>query len=448
MPPGMETLVTNRSVEARLFTRVAWRLVPLLIAIFLTAYIDRANIGFAKLQMLTSLHMSEASYGFASSLFFIGYLLCEVPSNLAMHRYGARRWISRIMFTWGVATLLLAWTPSETAFQVLRFLLGAAEAGLYPGIILYLGMWFPEPQRTGIIGLLTLGSSMGNMLGSLIGGFSLELHGALGLEGWQWVFLTTGTPAVLLTFVSLYFLPDNPRSAPFLSEREKEVIEDSLRRDPAPVQATGGAWSFSSLFTVALFSIGYGTISIAIYGIAYWLPTLVRGFGVSSSVNGMLNMIPWFLTSLMLLWLPRRLRTPRNVLMAAFAAAFLGILCFIASVGPFSNAVRFAALSAGAPCLYLMIPCFWALPPRLLPASFMKGAGGAAALAVIAAGSSVGGFLAQNIMPWVGKVMHSTSAPMLVPAVSLLLLGTGALVVWFRLGLAGRDGNDAVTAAH
>jgi hypothetical protein len=134
--------------------------------------------------------------------------------------------------------------------------------------------------------------------------------------------------------------------------------------------------------------------------------------------------------------------------MAAFAAAFLGVLCFIASVGPFSNAVRFAALSVGAPCLYLMIPCFWALPPRLLPASFMKGAGGAAALAVIAAGSSVGGFLAQNIMPWVGKTMHSTSAPMLVPAISLLLLGAGALVVWFRLGLAGRNGNDAVTATR
>ncbi|KIG02947.1 MFS transporter [Caballeronia concitans] len=440
--------MTNRSTDSELFTRVAWRLVPLLIAIFLTAYIDRANIGFAKLQMLTSLHMSEASYGFASSLFFIGYLLCEVPSNLAMHRFGARRWISRIMLTWGLATLLLAWTPSETVFQVLRFLLGAAEAGLYPGIILYLGMWFPERQRTGIIGLLTLGSSMGNTLGSLIGGFSLELHGLLGLEGWQWVFLTTGTPAVLLTFVSLYFLPDNPQSARFLSDAEKLVIEDSLRRDPAPAHVTQDRWSLGSLAIVALFSIGYGTISIAIYGIAYWLPTLVRGFGVSSSVNGMLNMIPWLVTSLMLLWLPRRLRTPRAVLIAAFCASSFGIICFIASVGPFSNAMRFAALSLGAPCLYLMIPCFWALPPRLLPASFMKGAGGAAALAVIAAGSSVGGFLAQNIMPWVGKVMHSASAPMLVPAFSLLLLGIGALAVWLRLGLGGRGQRESLPAAR
>src|ERR1700761_2698275 len=146
----METRVTDRSSEEQLFSRIAWRLVPLLIAIFLVAYIDRANIGFAKLQMLSSLKMSEASYGFASSLFFIGYLVCEVPSNLLMHRFGARRWISRIMFTWGVATLLLAWTPSALAFQILRFLLGAAEAGLYPGIVLYLGMRFPGRQRTGI----------------------------------------------------------------------------------------------------------------------------------------------------------------------------------------------------------------------------------------------------------------------------------------------------------
>ncbi|REE22635.1 MULTISPECIES: MFS transporter [unclassified Paraburkholderia] len=441
--------MTDRSSEDQLFTHIAWRLVPLLIAIFLVAYIDRANIGFAKLQMLSSLRMSEASYGFASSLFFIGYLVCEVPSNLLMHRFGARRWISRIMLTWGVATLLLAWTPSALAFQILRFLLGAAEAGLYPGIILYLGMWFPERQRTGIVGLLTLGSSMGNMLGSLIGGFSLELHGVAGLAGWQWVFLTTGTPALLLTFVTLYCLPDGPSSANFLTAREKDVVESRLRADPPAARLAGGdGWSLAALVTVALFSVGYGTISIAIYGIAYWLPTLVKGFGVTSSVNGMLNMIPWFITSLMLLWLPRRLKTPRRVLTAAFCAALLGILCFVASVGPFSNAVRFAALSLGAPCLYLMIPCFWALPPRLLPASFMKGAGGAAALAVIAAGSSVGGFLAQNIMPWVGKVTGSTSAPMLVPAVSLLLLGTGALVVWVRLGLAGRDGPEAMSTAQ
>jgi hypothetical protein len=254
---------------------------------------------------------------------------------------------------------------------------------------------------------------------------------------------------VLLTFVTLYCLPDGPQSANFLTTREKDVVETRLRADPPAARLAGGSgWSLPALVTVGLFSVGYGTISIAIYGIAYWLPTLVKGFGVTSSVNGMLNMIPWLITSLMLLWLPRRLKTPRRVLIAAFCAAVLGILCFVASVGPFSNAVRFAALSLGAPCLYLMIPCFWALPPRLLPASFMKGAGGAAALAVIAAGSSVGGFLAQNIMPWVGKVTGSTSAPMLVPAVSLLLLGTGALVVWLRLGLAGRGGPESMSTAQ
>lgn len=438
----------NPNNEAKLLSRIAWRLVPLLVAIYLVAYIDRANIGFAKLQMLGSLGMSEASYGFASSLFFIGYLLCEVPSNLAMHRFGARRWISRIMFTWGVATLLLAWTPSATMFQILRFVLGAAEAGLYPGIILYLGMWFPERQRTGIVGLLTLGSSLGNMLGSLIGGLSLEMHGTAGLQGWQWVFLTTGTPAVLLTFVTLLFLPDNPLRARFLSDDEKRVVVDSLRRDPPPPVLTGGTWSAAALIIVALLSVGYGTIAIAIYGIAYWLPTLVKGFGVTSAVNGMLNMIPWFITSALLFWLPGRLRDARRVLIASFVASALGILCFVASVAPLGNTLRFAALSLGAPCLYLMIPCFWALPPRLLPESFMKGAGGAAALAVIAAGSSVGGFLAQNIMPWVGKVSGSASTPMLVPAASLLLLGIGALAVWLRLGLGQSRHPAAVTRAR
>jgi MFS family permease len=445
----METKVINPSIEAQLFKRVSWRLVPLLVAIYLVAYIDRANIGFAKLQMLSSLKMNETSYGFASSLFFIGYLIFEVPSNLAMHRYGARRWIARIMLTWGVATLALAWTPSPLAFQILRFILGAAEAGLYPGIILYLGMWFPERQRTGIVGLLTLGSSMGNMLGSLIGGMSLGMHGLAGLQGWQWVFLTTGAPAVLLTFVTLFYLPDNPRSARFLSSGEKQMIEDTLRRDPPPPpRAATGKWSIAALVTVALFSVGYGTISIAIYGIAYWLPTLVRGFGVTSAENGLLNMIPWFITSLVLFWLPRRLRHVRAVLVASMCAAVLGILCFVLSVAPMSNTLRFVALSLGAPCLYLMIPCFWSLPPRLLPESFMKGAGGAAALAVIAAGSSVGGFIAQNLMPWVGKVTGSAAAPMLVPAGSLLFLGGGAVVVWIVLGLGRGRGADPVTAVQ
>jgi hypothetical protein len=183
------------------------------------------------------------------------------------------------------------------------------------------------------------------------------------------------------------------------------------------------------MLTVLALSIGYGTIGIAIYGIAYWLPTLVKGFGVTSGTNGLLNMVPWALASLVLFWLPRRLKQFHLVMLAAIIASVLGIMLFLISIAPVANAVRFAALSLGAPTLYLMIPCFWAAPPRLLPAAFLNGAGGAAAMAVIVSGSALGGFVAQNLMPWVATFTGSASMPMIVPACSLLLLGGAALLV-------------------
>lgn len=435
---AVNTLINDKvqlTLEETLLRRVAWRLVPLVTISYLIAYIDRANVGFAKLTILPGLHMSEASYGFASSLFFIGYMCFEVPSNVAMNHFGARVWIARIMFTWGLATVFLAFTPGVRFFQICRFVLGAAEAGLYPGIICYLSLWFPQKQRTGIIGLMTLGSSMGNMLGSAIGGGSLELNGLLGLQGWQWVFLTTGVPAVLMTFVILAFLPSTPETARFLTDAERDAITAALQRDPPPRKVAGDApWSASSIVTVGLLSLGWGTTAASIYGVAYWLPTLVKGFGVSSGTNGLLNMVPWGLTSLVLLWLPRRLTDVRKALLAAIAAAVVGIVLFLISISPVPNVIRFAALALGAPTLYLMLPCFWAMPPRLLPKSFLKGSAGAAALAFIATGSPLGGFAAQNVMPWVNKMTGSASAPMIVPALCLALLGIGAIVIYRVLG--------------
>jgi hypothetical protein len=197
---------------------------------------------------------------------------------------------------------------------------------------------------------------------------------------------------------------------------------------------------------VLLLALGYGTISIAIYGIAYWLPTLMKGFGVDSGTNGLLNMIPWALASLLLFWLPRKLTSFRAVLLAAMAAAAIGIVLFLISVADVSNTVRFAALALGAPTLYLMIPCFWASPPRLLPSAFLKGAGGAAAMAVIVSGSALGGFVAQNLMPWIARVSGSASAPMIAPAASLLLLGIAAFAVLLGTGTArGEKSSVAVT---
>ncbi len=373
--------------DDRLLGRVMWRLLPLLIVLYLVAYIDRQNVSFAKLQMLDSLHMSEVTYGFGASLFFIGYLIFEIPSNLALHKVGARRWIARIMLTWGIVTLALAWTSSATMFYVLRFLLGSAEAGLYPGIIFYLTLWFPERHRVRVVGYFTLGSSLGNMLGAAINGFLLDMNGTLGLQGWQWVFLVTGIAPIVLTWVTLRFLPETPAQARFLAPAEREAVARAVRLDAPKVPTHANPLAVlvqPRIFVLAFF---YMMISISIYGVGYWLPTVVKGFGVTSTVNGLLNMIPWFITSLVLLWLPGRLREPNAILRCVGFAAVFGILCFIVGTLAPSPVVRLAALCLGAPCLYVMIPCFWFVPTRML-----SGAQAAAGLAAINALANVGGF--------------------------------------------------------
>jgi MFS family permease len=413
----------------RLIRRLTWRLMPLLTTLFLVAFIDRQNVGFAKLQMVGALGISEAEFGLASSLFFISYLVFEIPSTLALHRFGARNWLARIMFTWGLVTVLMAFVWSGTGFTALRLLLGIAEAGLYPGILYTLTLWFPQRYRTRVLGIFTLGSALGNMLGALIGGPLLDLDGVFGLAGWQWVFLVTGVPPILLTPVVLLYLPKGPDAAPFLSPGEKAWLTDQLAAEKSANTTEGNPFAALWDLRVLGFALIYMLMSTSLYGVTYWLPTVVKGFGVSATVNGLLNAIPWALAGVMLTWLPRRLRRDGAVLRAVAIIAAIGICCFVASTQVPGNTLRFIALALGAPCLSLLYPCFWSIPPR-----FFTGARAAASIAAINSIGNLGGFWGQNLMPWVGKAAGSTIAPMLVPALCLTLLGLAALVARGRLG--------------
>ncbi|MGI4861793.1 MAG: MFS transporter [Janthinobacterium lividum] len=392
---------------------------PLLGLLYLVAYIDRSNISFAKLQMLGDLGMSEVAYGLGASLFFIGYLLFEVPSNLLLHRYGAPRWMARIMLTWGVVTLLLAFTKNATMFYVLRFLLGAAEAGLYPGVIYYLTLWFPARHRARMLGYFTVGSSLGNMIGAPICGWLLDKGGLGGLHGWQWVFIVTALPSLLLTFVVWFLLPAAPAQAGFLSAAEKQWIAGTLETERAQAAPSGGRERTSLLGVVTEprvigMAFYYMTLSISVYGLSYWLPTLVKGFGVSNTDNGLLNILPWLLATLVLAALPSKLRGETRTMVAMLAASVLGVACFLGAVFLPTNTLRFIALCLGAPCLYLLIPCFWTLPPR-----FLFGARAAAGIAAINSLGNIGGFIAQNLVPWVRQTTGSVRTPMLIPAACL-----------------------------
>lgn len=424
--------------EERLVNRLIWRLMPLLTVMFLASFIDRQNVGFAKLQMVGALGTTEKEYGFASSLFFIAYLVFEIPSTLAVHKYGARFWMARIMLSWGVVTVLQGFFHSVLAFQILRCLLGIAEAGLYPGILFYLTLWFPQRHRTRVLGVFTLGSACANALGSLIGGPLLDLDGMFGLAGWQWVFIVTGAPPIILTFLVLKYLPSGPAEASFLSAGEKAWLTQRLAAEKAPTALGHNPYAALVDWRVLGFASIYMMMSTSLYGVSYWLPTVVKGFGVSATMNGLLNTIPWAFSAFMLAWLPARLRRDQTMLGAVVLIALCGIAVFVASTQLPSNGLRFAALVIGAPCIQLLYPCFWSLPPR-----FFTGARAAASLAAINSIGNLGGFWGQNLMPWIATSTKSTILPMLLPAACLTLLGTAALVARVKLG----EGKAAVGQA-
>ncbi|MCD9030255.1 MFS transporter [Luteimonas sp. Y-2-2-4F] len=425
--------------RARLMRQVFWRIMPFVTAIYLLAIIDRQNVGFAKLQMVGHLGMTETAYGLASSLFFIGYLLLEVPSVLAQNRFGARLWLARILGTWGAVTIALGFAHSGTMFGALRFLLGAAEAGAYPGLVFYITLWFPQAYRVRAVAVLTLGSSLGNMFGALVGGPLLELDGLLGLHGWQWVFIATGVPAFLMMFVVMKWLPNGPQSARFLGDADRAWLVRTLEEEARAKPARHGSM-LSALFSgrVLFLSGVYTLIMISLYGVIYWTPTVVRAFGVGSATNGLLSAAPWALTTVLLLWLPKRLEGERRSTWCMAVASAVGVVAFVVTTQADSNTVRFLGLLIGTPCISLLLPCFWPLPSRTL-----SGAQAAGGIALISTIGSIGGFIAQNLMPWVARHGGAPAIAMLVPAGCLGVLALGSFVALLRPG-----GERPVAHAH
>jgi MFS family permease len=421
---------TTEIDEGRLINKLALRLMPLVCLLYLVAYIDRANISFTKLQMLDSLNLSEAVYGLGASLFFIGYMLFEVPSNILLHRYGAPKWLARIVLSWGIVTVLLAFAHNATTFYILRFLLGVAEAGLYPGVIFYLTLWFPSQHRLRMLGYFTVGSSMGNMIGAPICGYLLDQAGLAGLQGWQLVFVCTGIPPILLAAVVFFGLPRSPETAKFLSEPERSWLVRTLAKEQNAIAShDSGGHALSVLKDPRVIGLAclYMMASISIYGVSYWLPTVVKGFGVTNTVNGLLNVLPWLAATVVLLILPTRLRSGNRPLRAMLCASSLGVLLFLSSVYLPDSQWRFIALTLGAPCMYLLLPCFWTLPTR-----FLTGVKAAAGIATINSLSNLGGFIAQNLFPWVKTATGSVQAPMLIPSFCMAMFALVSMILLLR----------------
>lgn len=403
--------------------RIVWRTMPLVMLVYLMAVIDRANVGFAKLQMVKDLGMSETTYGFAASLFFVGYLVFEVPSTLALNRYGARVWLARILLSWGAVTVALAFTTSHTMFTVLRFLLGVAEAGAYPGIIFFTTLWFPQAYRARVMAIVTLGSAFGNMFGSLVSGPLLDLNGALGLRGWQWIFIATGVPAVLIGIAVYLFLTDEPAKATFLSADEKAWLQDALARENSAKADHGPVWQVLWDVRVLGLSLVYTLILTALYGVIYWIPTVVRAFGVTGTQNGLLSALPWMVAAVLLMTVPNRIRKHETALASMVVLSVVGVVAFLTSTMAGNNTVRMLGMVIGTPCISLLLPSFWTLPSR-----FLSGARAATGIAAISTVANLGGFASQNLMPMVAEWGGFPAAAMIVPTICLALLGVWVAV--------------------
>jgi MFS family permease len=420
--------------------RVMRRLVPLLGLIYMVAYIDRQNVAYAKLQMVNALGLSEAAYGLGAGLFFLGYFLFEVPSNLLLERVGARAWFARIMASWGAVTVLLAFAKSATAFYILRFLLGIAEAGFFPGVLYVLTLWFPQEHRARAVGAFMLSSAIANAIGAAIGGSLLDADGTLGLAGWQWVFVATGIPAILLAPVVLVMLPRGPNEARWLTGEQKAWLAKALERSAEGVTEEGSALRALADPRVLLLCLVYICFPLAAYGLSYWLPTIVAGFGVSNTVNGLLNIIPWTLVAVALWAVPRHAARYENPAWHAVGPALLGAMFLVLSVIVPGAALKFAALSIAAAAIFSGQPVFWTLPPR-----FLTGARAAAGFAAINSVGNLGGLIAQTTVPAIHDWTGSNLAPMLFLAVCLAATGLGVLAIERRLPRGPYPRRDGLT---
>jgi sugar phosphate permease len=418
--------------EKEVIRKVTVRLIPFLGFIYLIAYIDRQNVSYAKLQMVNALGLSEYAYGLGASLFFIGYFLFEVPSNVVLERVGARRWFARIMVSWGLVTIGLAYTQNATMFYILRFLLGVCEAGLFPGVLYLLTLWFPFEYRGKMVGAFMVFSAIANAVGAPIGGMLLDLNGLAGLGGWQWVFLVTGLPAVIMGIVTLFYLTDRPEQATFLSTEEKDWLAERQASENRTMAKSNHDNPFKALLDprVLLMALYYVPFPLAAYGLSYWLPTIVKDFGVSNTLNGWINIIPWVFVALGLYLNPRAAAKAGKQTAYIVVPALLGALCLVLSVYVENNVLRFAFLCAAAVGIFSGQPVLWSLP-----STFLTGASAAAGLAAINSVGNLGGFIAQNVVPWIKDATGSTIAPMLFLASCLAI---GGLMTFFVQALIRR----------
>lgn len=395
----------NSHLEKRVMRKVTLRIVPFIMLLYFIAFLDRVNIGFAALTMNQDLGFSPTVFGLGAGIFFLGYFLFEVPSNLILHKVGARIWIARVMITWGLVSACMAFVQGTTSFYILRFLLGVAEAGFFPGIILYLSFWFPAARRAQVTAIFMAAAPLSTALGSPISAALLEMHGLLGYAGWQWMFLLEAVPAVLFGIVVLFFLTDRPAKAKWLTDEEREWLQNTMQ---AEEQARASQQSHTSVWrgladrrVLALALVYFGT-SAGLYTLGIWSPQIIHAFGASSLEIGFLNAFPAVIGVVaMILWARHSDRSGERswhvitaCLLAAAGLIYAGNVSSLLTV-----IVALTLVTVGISCSK---PPLWSMPTL-----FLSGPAAAAGIATINSIGNLGGFVGPMM---IGVIRQQTGS--------------------------------------
>jgi D-galactonate transporter len=433
------TVPERATLEARAYRRVTLRLIPFLFVCYVVAYLDRVNVGFAKLQMLQDLGMSETAYGIGAGIFFVGYFLFEVPSNLILHRTGARRWIARIMVTWGLLSIATMFVTSAGWFYALRFGLGVAEAGFFPGIVLYLTQWYPASRRARIMALFMTAVAISGVIGGPVSGWILStMAGVNGWAGWQWLFLLEGLPSLVMGVAVFFYLDDAVESARWLPENERALLIGNLRAEQGGIEH-GSVLATLRDPAVLLLALIYFCAIMGLYGIAFWLPQLIRTMGVADAARvGTWSAVPYLVATVVMVLVGRSsdARGERRWHMVGGAVAgAVGLV--VAGMFSTSLPIGITALSVATAGVLSGAPLFWTLPTAQL-----RGASAAAGIAVINSIGNLAGFLSPYL---IGLVRDATGQATLgLYAIAAFMLAGAALTIAATRArpVAARDAAD------
>jgi len=424
------------ALEARTMRRVALRIVPFLMVCYFVSFLDRVNLGFAALDMVNDLGLSPTVFGFGGGIFFLSYFICEVPSNLLLERFGARRWIARIMITWGILAAAMALVTGPQSLYLMRFLLGAAEAGFFPGVILYLTYWFPAQYRARIIGWFMVAIPVSSFLGSPLSAALLGTDGWLGLRGWQWMFILEALPAVALGVACLFVLSDKPADARWLPADERAWLLARLQADGRKASAVGQMSLWRVLWNkhVLVLSVVLAGSTAVSSGLQLWQPQIIKSYGLTNMQTGLLNAIPFALASVVMVWVGRRSdRTGERIWHAS--------LPLILTAVSLASALLFDSLFAIVIILSLAVIGIYAGkgPVWAVSTEWLSASAAAAGLAQINAISNLAGFGTTYVMGFIKDATGSYTLALMplvalagTAAVAILLVGRGDTPVGLR----------------